>query len=385
MGSRAEPLRVAVAGLGGFAGSHHAALEILEARAECRVVATCDPDVPARGAEIERFHLAARGVMVLPDLAAMLDLSPDVVTLPTPIPLHAAQHAAVRAAGAFCYLEKPPTLWWPEYREMVERDGGTTQVGFNFVGDPFRQKLRERIQSGEFGPLHAATFLGLWPRGAEYYARNEWAGRLTVGGRPVLDSCIGNAMAHYVQNLLFWTGQEVEGVRAWLARAHPIESYDTAFVEATVAGGARLRIGATHTGTLNFDRETVELREARIVFDSWRSARIEWRDGRTEPVDSSIPDQGAMLRENLSEYFAFVRGERARPATRLEDCEGFVALCGLALVSSGGIADLGGAEAGSHRVVEGLEDRLRAFVDNGAWPEGEPTEARDRDEIERLR
>jgi len=359
--------------MGGFAASHHAALAELEARGLCRVVATCDPHPGA--------FTVRDGVEVFPSLDAMLVVAPDVVTLPTPIPLHAEQHAAVVAAEAACYLEKPPSLWWPEYVAMATRDEGArvpTQVGFNFVGDPFRQALKRRILDGEFGPLQEVTFLGLWPRERAYYTRNDWAGRLRTGGHPVFDSPFGNAMAHYVQNLLFWGGEpvaKVETVRAWLARAHLIESCDTGFVAARLAGGVILRLGVTHAGTETADRETLVLRDARVTFPNWRTARIDGADGRTEILESDVRDQGEMLRRNFEEYFAVVRGERPAPTTSLAESASFVRLCGLAFASSE-IRTLtsDSADEAGRVTVKGLNDRLRRFVESGDWPTDEPRE-----------
>ena len=341
-----------MAGLGGFAGEHHAALARLEEEGVCRVVATCDPDPATVAAQGERFRLAERRVEVFPSLEALLAAHrPDLLSLPTPIPLHAEQHAMAVEAGVAVYLEKPPSLWWPEFEGMVAIDPGTTQVGFNFVGDPFRRSLKERILAGEFGRLREARFLAVWPREAAYYARNGWAGRLRTGGRWTLDSVIGNAMAHYVQNLLFWCGRdgvgEVREVRAWLGRTRAIESYDTALVEADVEG-VTVRIGATHAEGANSDRETLVFERGSIVFDRWDRARI-----GAETVVSAFPDQAALLRHNLWETL------ESGPTTRLVDSSSFVALCGLALVSSGTI-HTGGAHD------------LQGFVEAGRWPSGVP-------------
>ncbi|AIE84643.1 Gfo/Idh/MocA family protein [Fimbriimonas ginsengisoli] len=399
MSRRDRTLRVAVAGVGGFAGQHHLSLAELESEGECRVVATCDPSAARLGQAGEQYRFEQRGVSTYPNLGSLLQATAgeiDVVTLPTPIPLHAAQHEAVVEAGAACYLEKPPSLWWPEYLEMLERDGRAsrqTQVGFNFTGDPMRQELKSRILSGEFGVLRGVSLLAEWPRDREYYTRNDWAGRLRVGDRWVLDSCIGNALAHYVQNLLFWCGKEgavgeVEEVWARLFRAHPIESYDTAFVSARTDGGAWLRIGATHTGKDRyFERETLVLDQATIRFDTWRSGEIEHRNGTRERFESSRGDHAEMLRENLREYFAYVRGDRPRPTTRLEDCRGFVSLCDLALVSCGGIEEIARERIETDDLgrvqVEGLERELTAFVEHETWPTGElPLESARMDDLD---
>ena len=50
------------------------------------------------------------------------------------------------------------------------------------------------------------TVRAQWPRGASYYARNNWAGRLRVGSAWVLDSPVNNAFAHFLMLALFWAG-----------------------------------------------------------------------------------------------------------------------------------------------------------------------------------
>jgi predicted dehydrogenase len=384
-----QSIRVAVTGLGGFAGSHHHALAALEAAGECRVVATCDPNYARMGEAIQAHRLTERGVKVYPDLTAMLAAhgdALDLVTLPTPIPLHRGQHAQVVETSIACYLEKPPTLWWPEYGEMRETERQArvaTQVGFNFVGDAFRRSIKARIQSGEFGPLKDASLLAVWPRDRAYYTRNDWAGQLQLGGRGVYDCPTGNAQAHYVQNLLFMAGQgtvdavaEVAELRARLFHAHPIPSFDTAFLEGTLTSGATFRIASTHTGDVPaYDRETYELAGATIVFDSWRSAQICRPDGSVERVESSHLDQGEMLRQNFRDTFAALRGERDRPTTTLDDCVGFVSLNALAFAAAP-IEEFAPArlttDAEKGRVsVRHLEQELRAFATDGVWPGGE--------------
>jgi hypothetical protein len=133
----------------------------------------------------------------------------EVVTVPTPIPLHAPMHRACVERGLACYLEKPPTLYHAELDEMLAveaRAARQTQVAFNFIVEDSRQALKRRILAGEFGRVLRAGSHGHWPRPTTYFTRSAWAGRLFLGGRPVLDSCIGNAMAHYVHSLLFWCG-----------------------------------------------------------------------------------------------------------------------------------------------------------------------------------
>jgi predicted dehydrogenase len=367
-------LRVGVAGLGGFAAEHHAALAALQAEGRCEVVATCDPFRPPGRTDA--------GVPIFGSLEEMIASGPfDVITLPTPIPLHREQHRQVVEAGIACYLEKPPSLWSPEYRLMLRAQESAkkkTMVGFNFVGDPMRHTMRDRVGGGEFGRLRELRFAAVWPRDHRYYERNNWAGRTLLGGQPVLDSPMGNACAHYVQNLLFWTQEPIEFVAASRWRAHEIESFDTVFLRAKLRGDAVMRLAITHTaGDIvdpaparfpSWEPETLVFERATIRFANWREAKIQWTDGRIEERVSGIADGRQMLIHNLRQYLQYVAGEIERPlGAFLVESEALVALNTLAHLGPP-IGELDGVENGGYRMVDGIEASILAFVDEGRWP-----------------
>lgn len=325
-------IQVAIAGLGGFAGEHHRAIRTLEERGECRLVATCDPNPSA-------FAFDRQGVKVYESLEQLLATHGgelDLVTLPTPIPLHLEQHRQVIEVGAACYLEKPPTLCPLEFAQMLIHERKAkwkTNVGFNFVGDPMRRDLKRRIMGGEFGRVLRASLLALWPRDAQYYARNNWAGKLTVDGHPVYDSPIGNATAHFVQDMLFWCGSsgvdsiaDVHAVKARIARRPSIENFDTVMAEAEVGDGVQLRIAVTHSGTEQRDCETIFCERATITLPNWREAQIRHSDGRGECLASSNADFQEMIQGNLRAYLGYLRGEVEQPVTPLQACASFVSL-----------------------------------------------------------
>ncbi|MBL9202915.1 MAG: Gfo/Idh/MocA family oxidoreductase, partial [Opitutaceae bacterium] len=245
--------------MGGFAGWHHQAIARLEEKGHAKLVCTCDPQAALFAGEQQAWRLAARGVQVFTDYRAMLDACHrelDFVVVPTPIQLHAEMHAATTALGLPVYLEKPPTLDCAELEKMIAADARArkaSHVGFNFIVEKPRLALKERLLAGEFGAIRGATLASLWPRPTSYFTRNDWAGRLMMGDRLVLDSCFGNAMAHFVHNLLFWAGgpalfswAQIAAVRAELYRAHAIEGADTFFVEADTESGITLRFALSH-------------------------------------------------------------------------------------------------------------------------------------------
>jgi predicted dehydrogenase len=375
--------------MGGFAGSHHQAVARLEERGQARLVCTCDPNAAGFAVEREAWRLTPRGVRMFADYAAMLEECHqflDMVVIPTPLHLHARMHAAVTAHGLSAYVEKPPTLDHVELERMISADARVRKasvVGFNFIIEKLRLSVKERLLAGEFGAVRGATLGALWPRPASYFARNDWAGRLLApDGSIVLDSCFGNAMAHFVHNLLFWTGTQgvfswarLERVRAELYRAHAIEGADTFFVEADAAEGVTLRFALSHAcAGPSSHCETVCCEQAVIRYVVGRHIEIQWRDGH---IEKSQLEQSDPLLENHLDYLRYLRGESARPATTLADSRPFVILNDLAHVSSGRIAPVPAAQVGSRRDereqqeylhVAGMAAACENFLTRGTWP-----------------
>lgn len=383
-----SPIRIGIVGMGGFAGSHHNAIARLEERNHARLVCTCDPHPGRFTTEQQNWRFAARGVQVFTDYRTMLDAchhSLDMVVVPTPIQLHAEMHAAATARGIPVYLEKPPTLDYAELERMIvndQRAAKSSLVGFNFIIEKLRLSLKERLLAGEFGGIRGATLSALWPRPASYFARNDWAGRVLMGDHVVLDSCFGNAMAHFVHNLLFWTGgpelfswAQIAAVRAELYRAHAIEGADTFFVETDTSAGITMRFALSHAcAGASTHCEMVLCDQAVIRYSVGGNIEIRWNDGRVErsPLDPFDP-----LQENHLDYFRYLHGERPRPATTLADSRPFVALNDLAHVSSGHIAAIPASQVSGVRDEKEQKDYLHVasmmtahenFLVRGVWP-----------------
>jgi predicted dehydrogenase len=382
------PIRIGIVGMGGFAGWHHNTVAKLEERGEARLVCTCDPQAAAFAAQQAAWKFAARGVKVFPDYRTMLDACHpelDLLVVPTPIQLHAEMHRAGVERGLPVYLEKPPTLDHLELEEMIVRDRQARKsslVGFNFIIEKPRLALKERILAGEFGAVRGATLMALWPRPADYFRRNNWAGRLMMDDRVVLDSCFGNANAHFVHNLLFWVGgpelyswAQPATVRAELYRAHAIEGADTFFVEADTTTGVTLRFALSHACTgAGTHAETVLCEKATLRYSVGQLAEVRWHDGRVERITL---DEFDGLAENHLDYYRYLRGETARPATLLTDTRPFVALNDLAYISSGRIAPFPAPlvsgvrdtkEQKDYVNVVGMAAAQENFLARGAWP-----------------
>jgi predicted dehydrogenase len=382
------PIRIGIIGMGGFAGYHHGAVAKLEERGQARLICTCDPQPEQFGAVRQSWRLAQRGVDVATDYRAMLATHArelDFVVIPTPIHLHAEMHEAATALGLPTYVEKPPTLDFAELDRMILADARARKaslVGFNFIVEKPRLALKTRLLAGEFGAIRGATLNALWPRPSSYFFRSPWAGRLLIDDRLVLDSCFGNAMAHFVHNMLFWTGgpdlfqwAQVAAVRAELYRAHAIEGPDTVFVEADTRSGVTLRFALSHACVGPSSHvETVICDRAILHYEVGQHLEIRWNDGRIERQSLEAFDG---LEENHLEYYRYLRGESARPATTLADSRPLVTLNDLVFISSGRIATIPPALLASSRddkdqkdylQIKGLGTAVDRFLDRGEWP-----------------
>lgn len=380
-----QPMRVAIIGMGGFAASHHQVVFELEKEGACRLVATCDPALETFEESRQTLCFSARGVRCFDDYRTLIAACRgqlDVITIPTPIHLHAPMHRDAVHAGLAVYLEKPPTLDFQQLQAMEAVDAAArfkTNVAFNFIVDPDRQALKARLLAGEFGRLRRVCYRGLSPRYSAYYRRNDWAGGLTMNGALVLDSPIGNAMAHYVHNVLYWAGTrhlqewaDLASVSAEGYRAHAIQGLDTVLIRALTTGGVELRLAVSHASEGAGFREWFECEKARVCYGQDGAREIRWADGRVETVG---PHGRNLLADNFRAYFDYVQGRRDRPVTTLRDSEPFVLLNDLVYLSSGTIGTVPSdgirrapAPDGSEQVaIAGLDAWADAFLETGRF------------------
>ncbi len=385
--NRNLPVRIAVIGMGGWAAQHHRAIRVLESEGLCKLVAASGRNPDAYAKQMADWEFEKRGVRVFNDPLRMLDECAgqlDCVCVPTPIQTHSALHRECVDRGLAVLLEKPPTLNSDELAEMLrveERAEKKTEVAFLYVVDEVRQALKKRLLAGEFGDVKRAATIGLWPRSDHYYARNAWAGKLVQDGHLVLDSSLGNALAHYVVNVLFWCG--AGGPMSWGApafvdaevyRAHAIPGADTFFVRAKTAGGVEMLAATSHACALQIDFERVICEQASITWRVADSYTIDWNDGRAP--ETATVYLGDLFSAIFRNYFRYLAGQAERPTISLSDTREFVALHDLAYVSSGGIHNIPDKfvshtpkdTGGLLSAIAGIEEAAVAFVSTGKLP-----------------
>jgi predicted dehydrogenase len=328
-------------------------------------------------------ELAAIGCEVFGDFRTMLERHHGLVELcaiPTGIPWHATMTLAALEAGANVMVEKPLASTLEEVdaiRAAEERHKRIVMLGFQYHYAAENIALKRALLASEIGSLRSIRVIGLWPRGAEYYSRTDWAGRIRSGKSWVLDSPISNAFAHHLSLALFFAGSKLDAsaapaqVSAELYRAQPIENFDTAALRIETDTGVRIDFYASHSCTSNFDPEiVVEGHSGRVTLNHGTGYTVESRGAAPRYVALG-DEQSARLR--------MFRNALAR----LRDPSIFV--CGTAIARehtrsiqaaqrSGPVRDLPAAwlqtngETGIRRQtwIIGVEDTLRAAFAEGS-------------------
>jgi len=252
--------RVAIAGTGGIARQHAAAIQANAGRA--RLVAVADVDA----AQLEAFraeHDAAAGYT---DLGELLDREqPDLVCIATPPALHADLSIRCLEAGAWVLCEKPLVASLAELDRIADAERATGrhcasvfQWRFGSAG----QHLKGLIERGELGRPLVGLCQTTWFRDQAYYEK-PWRGRW--------ESEVGGAtMGHgiHAMDLFLWLLGEWEDVSAMTGTLdRDIEVEDASVAIVRFAGGALGSVVnsvlSPHEETfvrLDFQRATVEVR-----------------------------------------------------------------------------------------------------------------------------
>ncbi len=249
-------LRLALVGISGYGRIYLQEVEKAVARGEVELAAVCtvNPDGDAGACS----RLQARGTRIFSDWMELMEAcrgKVDLCLLPVPIHLHEEMTVRALECGMNVLVEKPLTVLSRSYtaiRAAEERSGRWVAVGFQDFYRPTTQAIREDLDANRIGRVRHVAWQGLWPRPMDYFLRNNWAGRLAVEGRPVLDSPLNNAFAHYLTLSFFLAGAgkaamaAPKAIEAALSRCYPIETFDTGKIIITCDTGVTIRAAVTH-------------------------------------------------------------------------------------------------------------------------------------------
>lgn len=375
--------KVVLVGAGGY-GRWYLETLLREQKARRFRLAGVVEKVPAAVDRDLAEMLHSEGIPVFDDLAALLGSigSCDLVVLSTPIHFHAEQTCLSLRHGASVLCEKPLCSSLSEIDDMLRAEsaaGKTVTIGYQWSFAPAIQKLKGDILAGRLGrAIRLKTLVG-WPRPVGYYERNSWAGRChTDMGRPVFDSPVNNAAAHFLHNMLYVLGPSrsesanVVGAEADLWRVHDIENFDTAAV--------RLRT-EVQTELLFYASHAVEGREGPRFSYEFELGTVDY--------DASASPEGASIRASLKtgeriDYGSPEEGYEIKLWNSLESARTNAApLCGIPAAACHSKAVLMIQEAGGdvgvfpdslkkesaepfpHWYVPGLQSALRECYERG--------------------
>lgn len=230
----------------------------------------------------------------------------DAVIVATPHYDHPPLIIKALQSGLHALCEKPAGVYTRQVREMnevAEKSGKVFALMFNQRCTPAYQKLKELIDSGEFGEIRRNCWIVTdWFRNQSYYDsggwRATWAGE---GGGVLLNQC-----PHHL-DLWQWLCGVPKRVRAFceFGKFHNIEVEDsvTAYVEyANGATGVFITSTGEAPGTnrleIAADRGKVILENNKITFHRTRVGVQEWLNTCDSPFKGperwvcDIPVQG---------------------------------------------------------------------------------------------
>src|SRR5215213_7411815 len=259
VGSMSDLISIALVGIGGYGNNFVNVMLDAPPERMFRFAGTIDPS-PASCRRLD--ELKARKVPHFPTLDAFYAADrADLVVVSTPLHLHAAHTCKALESGSHVLCEKPLCVTVEQAKQMRDtrdRTGKIVAIGYQWSFCDTIQRLKADVMSGVLGKAKRLKCMVLWPRDEAYYARNRWAGaKQDAQGNLVLDSPVNNACAHYLHNMLYVLGPQIDRsaqpvrLSAELYRAHPIQNYDTAALRCETDNGAELLFVVSHATVEN--------------------------------------------------------------------------------------------------------------------------------------
>ena len=253
-------VKVALVGIGGYGDAYLSALFGTPEKADLyELVGLVDPN-PHRSARLDEVR--ARKIPIHDDLESLYaGASPELVMMATPIHLHAPHTLWCLQRGSNVLCEKPLAATVTDARKMVASEtlaqGRFVAIGYQWSFSNAIQSLKRDVMAGLLGAPRRLKSIVSFPRGREYFGRNDWAGKIkTDTGEPVFDSPANNAAAHYLHNMFYLLGATTTtsampvSVLAELYRANDIQNYDTAAIRCKTDIGAEILFYTTHATSM---------------------------------------------------------------------------------------------------------------------------------------
>ncbi len=301
MTNESPKIKLLLVGIGGYGNAY---FESFAEQSKADLVAVVDPmpELAPGWPELE-----AKNIPAYPSVSEFLnsETQVDLAIIASPISFHAEQSCTLLGAGINVLCEKPIAATMEDVIRMQQaRDAsdGFLEIGYQWCYSQAIQSLKHDILSGTFGAAQTLLTRVEWPRSSAYYSRNNWAGSIqNKQGQTVNDSPVGNATAHYLNNMLYILGEEVhlstrpKTITAECYRANPIENYDTACCRIQTEANADILFYTTHAVQENDGPVFKYLFEqAEITYENGGDIIAHFEDGTEKNYGN--PDADRMLK-----------------------------------------------------------------------------------------
>ena len=371
-------IRVLIVGVGGFGGGYVRALTERDYGAEIAGVVDVMENIDKVCPEIGRHHIP-----VYKTIAGFYqENTADLAILASPIHLHTSMSIECMKNGSHVLCEKPLCLKMEEI-EALDRccmeTGRFLAVGYQMNYRKDTLCLKNDILSGKFGRPLRARCLHAYRRGSGYYARNNWAGRITVNGHEVFDSPFTNACAHNFQLMTFLLGKDSESacditdIKAEMYRGNEtVENYDIACMQFKTDVGADIFYYTAHPLSTEVLGPFAQMEFERAVIEYGGDMRIRAHLDNGEIIDYGEPDQDG-YRYKIEDAVACIKTGK-RPVCTTKSEIGHVRAVRMAQaqpVKNIGMDHIDIVEdekRGTCRHVKNLEENLRRAFDSWALP-----------------
>jgi len=274
-GKEMDVVRIGVIGVGGMGSGH--CRQLAEGNIP-GLVLTAVADVRECRREWAEENLPGT-VKIYETAEALMDSGDvDAILIATPHYFHPEIAIAGLKRGLHVLSEKPAGVYTKQVREMNEaadKSGAVFAVMFNQRTNPLYKKLRELVQSGEYGAMKRVNWIITdWYRTQAYYDSGSWRATWDgEGGGVLLNQC-----PHQL-DLLQWICGMPERVQAFCheGKWHNIEVEDdvTAYLEyPNGATGVFITSTGDAPGT---NRLEVDLERAKLVCENGRLMMYEMK------------------------------------------------------------------------------------------------------------
>jgi len=246
----------------------------------------------------------------------------DLVIISSPIQLHVTQTIKALENGSNVLCEKPIAATIQDalkMQEAAERNGKFVAVGFQWSFSEPILSLKRDILSGMYGKPVSCKTVVQWPRSVRYYNRSSWAGKIkNEWGEWILDSVANNATAHFLHNMFFVLGEEINRsaypatINAEMYRANEIENYDTFMAKIKTDNDVEMLFLASHAVPENIHPIfEFNFEKGKVTFDSAKDSILYGTtdDGNKKAYGNPFDDEMRKIFTSLKA----IRGEGIIP------------------------------------------------------------------------